>query len=214
MTLKSPSPNSVESIDFLAEVEELAGRLGTPPSLEDWQSASINATALATESLSEGLKRCRIETISMREWPAILQAWNLSQTGKSRELIALDETWAETALQMPHAEASFRVGQRQLHRLRALRDQRFIARYLEAIRTGNAHGWHPIVYGVFLAVFHLPLRQGLVSFGTQTLLGFARAASRQLSIREDQLTSLLDAECALLHSSLPPLPNGHLFQTA
>ncbi len=99
-----------------------------------------------------------------------------------------------------------------MNRLRALRDQRVIARYIEAIEAGRAHGWHPLVYGVYLAVFSLPLRQGLVNFGAQTLNGLARAVNRSNALSEETVLETVNAEVALLPASLPPLPNATLFE--
>ena len=46
---------------------------------------------------------------------------------------------------------------------RPLRDQRLVQRYLTAVEQGEAQGWHTLVYGLTLAVYSLPLRQGTCS---------------------------------------------------
>lgn len=112
---------------------------------------------------------------------------------------------------MPLREASRKVGQRQLSRLRALRDQRIIVRYLDAIGAGQANGWHPIVYGLYLAVFSLPLRQGLVNFGEQTIRGLVRGVSRGPFLTDETVAETVDHEVGLLPGSLPELPGGQLF---
>ena len=119
-----------------------------------------------------------------------------------------------TARRQDFAESSFRVGRRQLAKLRPLRDQRVAQKYLAAIEAGEAHGWHPLAYGVVLAVFNLPLRQGLVNFAAQTLGGFADAAVNTHRLPERDCAAVLDEVCAALPASLPPLPDAALFAAA
>lgn len=111
------------------------------------------------------------EVVVSEEWPAVLQAWSHASTGRVKELLELDRAWGGRVGNRPLAEASFRAGQRQLNRLRPLRDARVVQRYLDAVAQGRAHGWHPMVYGVMLAVFGLPLRQGLMHYADQVLGG-------------------------------------------
>ena len=110
--------------------------------------------------------------------------------------------------------ASFRVGQRQLNRLRPLRHERVVQKYLAAIEAGEAHGWHPLVYGVMLAVFNLPLRQGLVNFAAQTLGGLVTSVARHHRLPERECQALLGDATARLPGALPPLPAASPFQPA
>ena len=48
-----------------------------------------------------------------------------------------------------------------------LRDERVVQRYLAAVESGEAHGWHTLVYGLTLVVYSLPLRQGLLGYAHQ-----------------------------------------------
>ena len=154
------------------------------------------------------------EVLAAQEWPVIVRACELARAGQARELIALDREWGATAAQRSFSEASFRVGQRQLNRLRPLRDQRAVQKYLAAIEAGEARGWHPLVYGIVLAVFNLPLRQGLMNFATQTLGGFVDGAIQEHGLPEAECVRLLDEVCTTLPASLPPLPNAALFAAA
>jgi hypothetical protein len=110
----------------------------------------------------------RDEIIAGNEWPVVAEAWRLASTGQSQGLVDLDRAWGGRGTP---GEASLRVGQRQLSRLRPLRDSRVVQRYLDAVESGRAHGWHPVVFGVWLAVFGVPLRQGLVQYAEQILVG-------------------------------------------
>src|SRR5262245_66639541 len=85
--------------------------------------------------------------------------------------------------------------------MRNLKDLRTLQRYREAVNEGKAYGWHTLVYGVVLATYSLPLRQGLLHYGRQTLGGFVHSASRALEIR-DEASLQLQVE---IYSSLPRL---------
>lgn len=187
-------------------------QVGSPITPSSWPPGIPPGSIATLPSLKAWLTHFRQEVLGRKEWPATLQAWDFARQGNARDLVALDQAWAINAVTLPFAEASRRVGQRQLNRLRALRDQRVITRYIEAIEAGRAHGWHPLVYGVYLAVFSLPLRQGLMNFGAQTLSGLARAAERSNSLSEDTIHEAVNAEVALLPASIPPLPNATLFE--
>ena len=201
-----------DATEILSDVASLVEQVGSPGAPSSWPPGIPLGSIATLPSLKAWLTHFRQEVLGRREWPATLQAWDLARQGNARDLVALDQAWGINAVTLPFAEASRRVGQRQLNRLRALRDQRVIARYIEAIEAGRAHGWHPLVYGVYLAVFSLPLRQGLVNFGAQTLNGLARAVNRSNALSEETVLETVNAEVALLPASLPPLPNATLFE--
>ena len=143
------------------------------------------------------------------EWPLICKAYELASRGETRELIDLDGECATRYAKHPGASASIRVGQRQLSKLRPMRDNRLVQRYLAAIAAGEASGWHAIVYGVTLAMFQLPLRQGLVHYAVQTLKGFVGPlrATTQLTEAHKE-TVLAEAEAALPMFLQRVLPGG------
>src|SRR5205085_4131122 len=78
--------------------------------------------------------------------------------------------------------ASRHVGKRQLNRMRALKDLRTLQRYRDAVNEGKAYGWHTLVYGLVLSTYSIPLRQGLLHYGRQTLHGFIHSAARTLDL--------------------------------
>ena len=86
-----------------------------------------------------------------------------------------------------------------------------VQRYLAAVESGQAHGWHPVVYGMMLAVFGLPLRQGLVHFAEQVLGGFVEGLpngmgapeAERVRIAEEIGAGLLPALGRLLPASGP-----------
>jgi urease accessory protein UreF len=81
--------------------------------------------------------------------------------------------------------------------MQPLRGERRVQRYWRAVQRREAHAWHTIVYGLVLAVYAMPLRQGLINFGYQTVRGFIRSASTRLDLD--------DAECLLLEQELQAL---------
>ena len=145
-------------------------------------------------SLRQFLNAYREEILVPVELPAIVSAYQHAERGETAELIALDERLAAERVIQRFALASCRVGQRQLSKLRPMRDQRVVQRYLAAIENGKARGWHTLVYGVSLAMFSLPLRQGLQNYAEQTIRGFVSGAAASLHLPEGQCVSLLTAQ--------------------
>jgi len=62
---------------------------------------------------------------------------------------------------------------------------------LAAVDAGDARGWHTIVYGITLAVYSLPVRQGLILYARQVLDGFVRAAARPLGLSSSECGELI-----------------------
>lgn len=145
-------------------------------------------------SLRQFLDAYRTEVLVPIELPAIVSAYQYAARGETAELIALDERLAAERVVRRFALASCRVGQRQLSKLRPMRDQRLVQRYLAAIEEGKARGWHTLVYGVSLAMFSLPLRQGLQNYTEQTIRGFVSSAAASLHLAEGQCDILLAAQ--------------------
>lgn len=139
------------------------------------------------------------------ELPAIQSAHDHASANELRELVALDCRLSGEPLLREFAEPSRRVGQSQLQRLRPLRDQRFVQRYLQAVESGVANGWHTLVYGLTMAVYSLPLRQGLLGYAHQTTRGFIYAAARMLSLSERDCRLIFDNVCQDLPAAVDVL---------
>ena len=56
----------------------------------------------------------------------------------------------------------------------------------------QAHGWHTLVYGLTLAIYSLPLRQGLLGYAHQTTRSFIYSAARMLELSERECRDLFD----------------------
>ena len=139
-------------------------------------------------------------TLGPREFPAIVQAWDLAGRNYIRELLALDRDLASNKDLREFEMASRAVGKRQLNRMRPLKDMRVIQRYREAVNEGTAYGWHTLVYGLVLSTYSLPLRQGLLHYGRQTLGGFIHAAARTLDLSH---TACLELQLELSNDLRP-----------
>lgn len=152
-------------------------------------------------SLREFLLHYRDSALGPLEFRHIYTAYNLASQNHVRELLALDLELSKNPAIESLQLASRHVGKRQLNRLRAMKDLRLVQRYREAVNEGKAFGWHTLVYGVVLATYSLPLRQGLLHYGRQTLGGFIGSATRTLDLPESAVLSLQME----LNSSLPKL---------
>jgi urease accessory protein UreF len=126
------------------------------------------------------------------ELPAIQAAFGHAERNELRELVSLDQGLSHNTLLQGFGGASRRVGQAQLQKLRPLRDQRMVQRYLAAVEAGMANGWHTLVYGLTLEIYSLPLRQGLLGYAHQTTRGFIYSAARTLRLSERCCRGLFD----------------------
>jgi len=152
-------------------------------------------------SLRDFLVAYRDEALGPFEFRQISASYQLAQKTYIRELLELDEKLSEDPALKEFQLASRHVGKRQLNRLRAMKDLKLVQRYREAVNEGKAYGWHTLVYGVVLATYSLPLRQGLLHYGRQTLGGFIGSATRTLDLPSDA-TLELQVE---LNATLPKL---------
>jgi len=156
-------------------------------------------------SLKQFLRQYQQEILLPLELPAIRAAYGHTQRNELRELVELDQQLCGRAVLTNFAAASRRVGHYQLQKLRPLRDQKIVRRYLHAVETGLAHGWHTLVYGMTLEIYSLALRQGLVGYAHQTTRGFIYSAARVLSLSERDCRDIFEELCADLPQSVAHL---------
>ena len=214
VTSTSPTPRNAS--EMLGDVQALASTLRSAGDAV-WLEASAPPLPARLDSMAawrEYVDPYLAEVLVPREWPFIVRAHGYACQGMARELIAADREWSQSRSTLPSAwgalgEASSRVGQRQLNRLRPLRDQRIVQRYVAAVEAGDAQGWHPLVYGVVVAAFAIPLRQGLQHYARQTLAGLLAGTPLATRLTEPARTRLLDdMEQSLVPELLRVLPEG------
>jgi len=186
---------SGEAAEVLGDPNPLLEQVSTP---EGFLALSKAASAWHLPKVQDAatlrlfLSHYRDHVLEAVELPAILQAYQFAQQGYARDLIALDQQIEGVFIEKDLSSASRRVGRSKLKRLRPLRDQRVVMRYLQAVEENKAHGWHVLVYGLALQQFSLPLRQGLISYARQSLAGFVHSAAKSLPISEDDCRDIFE----------------------
>ncbi|HYE33222.1 MAG TPA: urease accessory UreF family protein [Methylomirabilota bacterium] len=192
---------TLESEELAGDLRQLAEQLGSAESVTDLAGAVPGGgfeTVRSLSQLRDFLGEYQRDVLYARELELIQRAFLHASRNEVRELIALDEEMSREPGVQRFATASLYVGKCQLRRLRPLKDHRVVQRYLTAIEGGKAKGWHLIVYGIVLAVYSLPLRQGLVNYGSQTMQGFINAAARRLALAERACDDLHEEVCGTL----------------
>ena len=187
-----------DAAEWLGDWHPLAEQLGSADGLMSLGAVSALLRLQPVRnaaSLRAFLQNYQRRVLFPFELPAIESAHGHASRNETRELVALDRRLARERSLQQFAEASRRVGQYQLQKLRPLRDQRLVQRYLAAVNSGQADGWHTLVYGVTLAIYSLPLRQGLLGYAHQTMRGFIYSAARSLRLSEHQCRRLFEQVC-------------------
>jgi len=207
ITMRTPLALS-DAAEWLGDWHPLAEQLGSADGLLELGalSASLRLGPVSDEAaLRRFLETYQARILLPLELPAIQRAHAHAARHQVRELVDLDQQLASQAVLSSFASASCRVGQSQLQKLRPLRDQRTVQRYLRAVEGGEAHGWHTLVYGLTLAVYSLPLRQGLLGYAYQTTRAFIYSAARSLHLSERQCRTLFDELCGGLPAQIEGL---------
>lgn len=181
---------------LLGDLRALIEQLGSG---EAEVSAHGVATPLNFKALTQFLETYKRNVLIPHEWPAIYRAYLHARQGECHELIALDQSLPNEKALAPLADASHRIGQFQLSRLGRLRGERVLARYIAAIDEGRAHGWHTLVYGLTLAIYSLPARQGLMHYAHQILRSYLESGAAAFSVNDEESNAALES----LLSDLP-----------
>ncbi len=178
--------NAPEEADLLpGEFSALLRQLGSPDGFWENLAARLPPGAIrAGNGLRDFLEGYQTHVLVPLEMPAITRARAQAARGHLRELLALDRQLETKPVWPAFASASRRTGRAQLERLRPLRDERTVQRYLAAVEAGDAAGWHTVVYGLALAVYSRPLRHGLFTYARETLCGLALGAGRAAGLSE------------------------------
>jgi len=160
------------------------------------------------ETLLTFLTAYKRELLLTVELPCIQKAYDHACGNQTRELIALDRAVDKLAVAPEFASASRRIGRWQLRRLRPLRYERVAQRYLKAVEDTRANGWHTLVFGLTLALYSVPVRQGLLNYAQYTLRGFVYGAATALALSETSCRELVQSFCEDIPARLETLLNG------
>jgi len=197
-----------DAAEWLGDWHPLSEQLGSANGLVELSSVSamLNLTPVHDlGSLRKFLAAYQSLTLVPFELPAIQTAHGRAMRNELRELIAFDCQMAEEPLLRTVYEPSRRIGQTGLQKLRPLRDERFVQRYLHAVESGQANGWHTLVYGLTLAVYSLPLRQGLLGYAHQSTRGLIYSGASMLRLSEHDCRALFDDLCEPLPACVEDL---------
>ena len=183
--------------DLAGDVAPFSQALGDPEALASltalaqWVNWPMPTSAAGVRGF---LGKYRELLLTPLELPAIQAAYQHALRGEARELAELDQKLADQFKTSAFAEESRRKGRMQLRRLRPMRD-RSLQKYLKSVESGEAAGWHVIVFGILLAAFSLPLRQGLMHYAVKNQQGLLEAASHAVSLTaQDRETLRLECE--------------------
>lgn len=212
MNMLDPNVRTAETgMELLGELHRFAEQVGSPRELIALGTASLSLGAVRGKSpaaFEQFLETYCSQVLVPLELPAIHQAYGHASRYEVRELIASDLKLGQEPKLRSFAAVSHCLGTAQLQKLRPLRDQRLVRRYWEAVENGEAHGWHTIVYGLILAVFSLPLRQGLLNYGEQVIRGFIDSGGCTFHISSEQSGALYSRLCAPLPSAIERILNA------
>ena len=205
---RQSQPATGEPAEWLGDWHPLVEQLGSANGL-----VALGEVSAAMEipivhdlsSLRRFLEDYQKKILLPHELPAIQRAFDHACRHELRELVEFDRQLADEAVLKPFATASRRVGRCELQRLRPLRDERIVKRYLEIVDRDEANAWHTIVYGLTLALYSMPLRQGLLGYGFQTTRGFIHASAKSLRLSEKRCRDLLDELCGGLPGAVEEL---------
>jgi urease accessory protein UreF len=206
-------PAQGEPNDWLGDWHPLAEQLGSANGLVALSDISASMQVPLVHdlpSLRNFLNCYQKQLLLPIELPAIYRAFDHTSRHEVRELAEFDRQLANEPALKPFAEASRRIGQTELMKLRPLRDERIVRRYLETVERHEANAWHTLVYGLTLALYSIPLRQGLLGYGYQTTRGFIYSAAKALQLSEKDCRALLDELCG----NLPAAVEGLIAQRA
>ncbi|MBL9166752.1 MAG: hypothetical protein JNN07_03355 [Verrucomicrobiales bacterium] len=208
-SMEKQSHSGVDAeINLLGELHPLVQQLGSTEGLHELSETSkliAHHTVTDVESLWSFLRAYRSRILLPLELPIIHQAFLHADKGRTRELIELDRKIAETPRLKHLSSASRRVGQAQLKRLRPLRDVRVLQRYLAAVEAKQAEGWHTLVFGLTLAIYSVPLRQGLLGYAQQVMRGFIHSAGRRFAVPAGEIEEMMQELNAALPAALGTL---------
>ena len=137
------------------------------------------------------LERYERDILRPIELPAVQSAYWFANRGQFRELLELDAELSANVSLMPFARASLSVGREQLRLLKPMYDQRMMQRFRKCVVAGEARGWNPIVFGMFLSIHSVPVREGLLQFGRQIWSGFVNGVQDSCALPDEECSTLL-----------------------
>lgn len=190
----------------------LFAQLGRPDAVATGgeTAAELKFTRIENEpALRQFLRTYVTEILLPLELPAIARTFSQVQRNELRELLETTRALGREPRLREFATASQRVGGSHLERLRPLADQRLVQRFRQAVAAGQASPWHTVVFGLTLAIYSLPLRQGLVHYARQMLGGFIAATASTVPMKPAAADALLEELCVGLSAGVEAVVTTH-----
>lgn len=147
---------------------------------------------VSAASLHAFLLNYKLTVLLPCELPAVKQACEYTLRNEMNELLTLDRALSAERWLKPYQQDSRDAGRLHLERLKPLRDQRGIRRYLAAVEKEEANGWHLLVAGAALGLYALPLRQGLLDYALHTFWNGVGQAAGPLGMTTSEATELVN----------------------
>ena len=185
-----PHEAQLDALEDVLGADHVAGALGMGP-------------LTSADELAVALERYRTTLLEPIELPTLTKARRLASRGRTKELIALDQDFLGNHPEwLPLSAGSARFGRDTLTRLRPLRDERVVQRMLEAVQAGKIPGHHLIVFGLTMAVYSIPARQGLADYAQAALAAVITSAAGKLKLTPEDRAALLAPSQAHLPSAI------------
>ena len=185
-----PYEAQLDALEGVLCADLIAGILGLPPVKSAADSAVV-------------LERYRANLLEPIELPFIARAHRFAHGGRAKELIAADQALVGNHPEwLQLAPPSTRFGCDYLARMRPLRDERVVQRFLGAVRVGKAPGNHITVFGLTMAVFSIAPRQGLAEYAQAALEAVVATAAGKLKLTQDVRAELLERSQANLPEAI------------
>jgi urease accessory protein UreF len=155
-------------------------------------STQVPQAVTCYASLHAFLKGYKESVLIPFELPAVRQACEHTLRNEMNELLALDRALSNEDWLKPYEQDSRAAGHLHLARLKPLRDQRGIRRYITAVEAGEGNGWHLLVAGAALGLYSLPLRQGLMDYALHTFWNVVGRAASPIGLEPDEAFALVN----------------------
>ena len=152
-----------------------------------------SATAIVSPAcLQSFLLNYKSTVLLPNELPLVRQACEHTLRNEVNELLKLDRNLASANWFSEFKEDSRVAGRLHLERLKPLRDQRGVRRYLAAIEQNQANGWHLLVAGVALGLYSVPLRQGMMDYALHTFWNVIGQAAQPMGLSSSEVTQMVN----------------------
>ncbi|MCU0770723.1 MAG: hypothetical protein MUE94_02985 [Verrucomicrobia bacterium] len=203
-----PGVARTETSAWLGDWHPLVRQIAPGEGVARWRSSAPPGPAPSVSdpaALFTFLTHYKSSVLLPFELPAVRQACEHARHNQTQELLGLDRSLLHAPWLKPYQADSLDAGRLHLARLKPLRDQRGLRRYREAVEQGEAHGWHLLVAGTALALYSLPLRQGLMDYALHTLWNAVGQAADPLGLKSNEAAELMRALTADLPNRIQSL---------